>query len=46
MGMSVLVYIKRTLGFSSSEWMALSDEDKEWYKKAGEEEMAVLGITA
>lgn len=44
MGKSVLVYLKDELKFRVSEWVALAEEDKEWYKNAAQKEMEVLGI--
>ncbi len=43
--MSPLLYLQKQLQFKVKDFQALSAEDKEWYKKAAEEEMKVLGIT-
>lgn len=44
MAVGPLVYLKQQLGFAAVEWTKLSEEDKEWYRKAAIEEMTLLGI--
>jgi hypothetical protein len=41
---SPLVYLYKELGLTGAEWSALSDVDKEWFKRAAEEEMRTLGL--
>lgn len=42
MSQSPLVYLKKALDFRLGDWQKLSDADKEWYRKAAEDEIKVL----
>lgn len=44
MAMPILAYLKRELGFTSQEWIALDAADKETLKEWAREEMEVLGV--
>lgn len=41
-----LIYLKKQLNFSLSEWGKLDDETKDWYRKAAEEEQAYIASQA